>query len=198
MVVERAKNRGKATTWACQCDCGVQKVFSAGNLRSGASSSCGCLQIELTISRSTKHGCSPRNQRTPEYRTWKHVTQRTTNPKAIRYADYGGRGVTLCDRWANNFENFLEDMGLKPSPKHSIERKDNDLGYSPENCYWATAKEQSRNTRKNRFVTYKGATKCVGEWSEILGINYGTLLSRLNSPKLSITQVFETPIGGIC
>jgi len=91
----------------------------------------------------------------------------------------------------------LEDMGPKPSSKHSIERKDNDLGYFPENCYWATVKEQNRNTRKNKFVTYKGVTKCVGEWSETLSIKYGTLLSRLNNSKFTVAQAFETPIGGL-
>ena len=196
VALERVEDRAKwVMCWLCQCDCGKQKVVIGKNLKNGVSTSCGCLQIELTILRSTKHGCSSRSCQTPEYRTWKHILQRTSNPKTRWYVNYGGRGITMCEKWSTSFENFFTDMGLKPSPKHSIERRDNEMGYTPENCYWATTKEQNRNTRRNRFVEYRGERKTVAEWSEITGIAYGTLLSRLSKCGMTPEQAIETPIG---
>jgi len=97
---------------------------------------------------------------------------------AINYHRYGGRGVTVCDRWLK-FGNFLADMGRKPSPKHSIDRTDNEGNYEPGNCRWATAKEQCRNTRRNRTLTHDGKTMCMAAWAEKLGITWATLSWRI-------------------
>jgi hypothetical protein len=107
----------------------------------------------------TKHG----RTRTPEYRIWKAIKERCTKPNVINYGDYGGRGIRMCERWANSFENFLADVGPKPSPKHSIERNDTNGNYEPNNVRWATQKEQNRNKRSNHIVTVNGARMCLAE-----------------------------------
>lgn len=127
------------------------------------------------------HGHAFVGNRSPEYRTWNNMTQRCTNPKHTNFHRYGGRGITVCERWLNSFAAFLEDMGPKPTPKHEIERKDNDKGYSPDNCRWATHKEQCRNFGRNRLLTFDGKTMCISAWAEHLGIHRQTLKHRLDS-----------------
>ena len=122
------------------------------------------------------------------------MLQRTlSSPEGTEeYKNYRGRGITVCDRW-KTFENFLEDMGLKPTPKHTIERVDNNKGYCPENCKWATMKEQGQNTRRNVYLTYKGETKCVAEWTRIKGFRLGMLLARIRRG-YTVEEAFEKPI----
>jgi hypothetical protein len=127
--------------------------------------------------RFSRHGHSPRKGKTPTYTTWSKVIARCTNPCDRRYADYGGRGITVCEEW-KTFMGFLADMGDRPKGM-TLDRRDNSKGYEPSNCRWATPKEQQRNTRSNRLISFNGATKCVTEWAETLGIGKGTLNSRL-------------------
>ncbi|ABO54166.1 hypothetical protein LA345_25765 [Burkholderia vietnamiensis] len=122
-----------------------------------------------------KHGMT----RSPEYQTWRSMKKRCISPSNARYAQYGGRGITVCERWMS-FENFFEDMGPRPSPKHSLDRMDNNRGYEPGNCRWATLVEQNRNKSTNVILEYRGERRCVSEWSEITGIPHGTILSRIN------------------
>ncbi len=126
-----------------------------------------------------KHGHAFRGGLTPEYRSWKRIIVRCENKNTKDFPDYGGRGIKVCDRWRHSFENFLADMGLKPSPRHSIDRIDNNGHYQPDNCRWATPKEQSRNARRNHLVTFQGQTLCVSELAEKTGIRYHTLRSRI-------------------
>lgn len=190
LVVERAESRETKTWWKCQCDCGKLKEISASHLKKGNTKSCGCNIGNAIRAAQTKHGCS--KNKTPEYTSWVAMTSRVFDPNTAYFKHYGGRGITRCERWSS-FENFLEDMGLKPSPKHSLERKNNELGYSPENCCWATPKEQAANTRNTVRTTYKGETKCIREWSELTGLNYGTLHSRIKRG-WPIDRAIETPI----
>ncbi|NOV25919.1 hypothetical protein E5S69_20670 [Cupriavidus necator] len=132
---------------------------------------------------------------TPEYRAWQTMRLRCCNPDNAAYADYGGRGITVCDRWLDSPENFLADMGQKPSPKHELDRIDNDKGYSPGNCRWATRKVNDRNRRNNRHLEHDGVTRTLAEWSEITGINRDTLQKRLASG-WSVDRAITTPTRG--
>ena len=129
--------------------------------------------------------------KTAEYRIWSGMRDRCENPNSPGYARYGARGITVCDRW-KRFENFIADMGLRPSRAHSMERKRNDLGYSPENCVWATSREQSRNRRSNINVTINGVTRCLKDWCNLLGVPYKRALQRIKysgwSPDKALTE----------
>ena len=126
-----------------------------------------------------RHGHAPKGKKSPEYCSWYNMIQRCTNRNNTHYDRYGGRGITVCDRW-RHYPFFLEDMGSKPSDKHTIERINNDGNYEPGNCRWATRAEQSRNTAQNRMVTYLGETLTLTEWAERLGVQQKVLAHRLD------------------
>jgi hypothetical protein len=131
------------------------------------------------------HGMS----RSRTYRTWHAMTRRCIDPRNLSFHNYGGRGISYCERW-KDFEEFLHDMGLRPDGT-SLDRIDNDGPYSPENCRWATAEMQHRNKRSNRLVTYKGETKCIVDWARFLGVTRMLLTSRLDRG-WSVELAFET------
>jgi hypothetical protein len=170
-VIGFAEKRKALSYWRCKCDCGNERAAYAGHLKSGHTASCGCIHREVV----TTHGMA----KSLTYKIWQSMIQRCANSKDRCYPDYGGRGITVCDRWLNSFESFIEDMGERPSKDHSIDRIDNGKGYSPDNCRWATRKEQQRNRRSNRWVNVEGCAKTVAEWGEITGQDCGTIRSRL-------------------
>lgn len=148
-VVARAPKRKQGNAiWWCRCECGAENAVSGGELKAGLSKSCGCRRAEcnrLKAAKHVTHGLS----HTPEYTCWGSMRHRCRNPKSSKYADYGGRGISVCERW-NSFENFLADMGRRPTPAHSLDRINNDGNYEPGNCRWATPKEQMNNRRAHR------------------------------------------------
>jgi hypothetical protein len=145
-------HRAGTSHWKCQCSCGNRRDVSGDSLRHGETRPCGCLRRELTAERNQgrppalKHGEAA--ARSPEYICWYGIIRRCCRPTDTSWERYGGRGITVCDRWRNSFEHFLADMGRKPTPQHSIDRINNDGDYEPANCRWATASEQQRNKRK--------------------------------------------------
>lgn len=162
---------GKQTKWLCRCKCGNEKIIETRALRSGATVSCGCYNREINLKKNTKHGYAKRGKIGPEYKAWTKIRQRCINPNDPYWKDYGKRGIKVCKRWLNSFENFYSDMGERPSKKHSIDRIDNDGDYTPENCRWATIKEQSNNTRRNIYITIDGVTKTLTQWCRVYGVN---------------------------
>lgn len=177
-VIAEAERVGYTRRWQCRCECGTERAVTQCSLRKGDSVSCGCYAAEQTSKRRKKHGHSV--ERTTEYTIWKSMKYRCHSTGDSSYHRYGARGIEVCERWRNSFENFLEDMGPRPSLDHSLERIDNEGNYCPENCRWATKTEQARNRRTNHFVTLNGETKTLMEWSEITGLGYTVITGRLN------------------
>lgn len=170
------KNGKKRSRWVCKCDCGTEVVVRGEALQCGNTQSCGCLERELAVARFTTHGRAG----TPLFRVWASMLARCYNPTSCNYKRYGGRGIKVCQRWRDSFADFLADMGERPSDDHSIERKDNGGNYCQENCVWATQKEQSRNTRRNHFLTIDGVTKIIQDWSLESGVCQSVICNRVN------------------
>lgn len=180
-VLHRLENSHTGLTrWECLCDpkfgcCGQVVPANGRDLRRGNTRSCGCLNKESVIAAKTIHGFS----HLPEYKIWWHIKDRCYNEKASSYDRYGARGITVCDEWKESFDAFHRDMGDRPSPTHSIERKDNSLGYSKSNCKWATLEEQGNNKRNNVLCEYRGQTKTLAQWCRDFRLNYKTIYQRL-------------------
>lgn len=165
VVLEMLGVRNAVTYVKALCECGSVCELRGACLRNGATRSCGCLQRESKASRATIHG---RSKSGGAYTTWMQMRGRCNNPNHPNFQDYGLRGITVCDRW-DSFENFLSDMGERP-PGMTIERMNNDLGYSPENCKWVGRQEQAKNRRSTLLISIDGREQCLKEWCAILGV----------------------------
>lgn len=178
-VIERAGTRisasgGKTSLWRCRCACGAEVTVDGSSIKQGKKYSCGCQKRDNGIAqRSFKHGLS----RTPLYAVWKAMRRRCQRPSAISYPNYGARGISVCARW-ESFENFLEDMGEPPAGA-TLERLNNDLGYGPDNCIWASYAVQARNRRSSRNISFMGETRCLKDWARLLGIDQSSLSKRI-------------------
>lgn len=187
---------GKPLDWLCKCDCGHITVINGSRLRNGSTKSCGCLQRELSSERmrkrSTKHGdCISRL-----YSIWSCMKNRCLCENNTHFDDYGGRGITVCDKWKDNFEVFKSwaiSHGYMDSL--TLDRIDNDGNYEPKNCRWVTRKEQAQNRRTTHMVEFKGEVKPLSEWEVITGISASTLRQRLYKAGWSVEDAFSKPIG---
>lgn len=188
-VLSREPNdRFGKTRWRCRCVCGGETITRANTLLKGEARSCGCLHAESVKVNKRTHGYA----RSPIYRVWCSMKGRCLNTADHNYPNYGGRGITVCARWQESFAAFLSDMGPRP-PKMTLERKDNNGPYSPENCIWATHRTQMRNTRRSFHITYQGVTRTLQEWAEHIGIDVSALHHRLREAGWSITRALTTP-----
>lgn len=164
----------------CKCQCGTLKIVRQGDLREGYTKSCGCLQREVRAATATTHGACKGHQTIPEYQAWAGMKERCHNPNLRSWKYYGAKGVKICQRWLGSFSNFLEDMGTKPTPGHSLDRWPKRNGnYEPGNCRWATDEQQNNNKADNRIITIKGESKTIAQWSRATGIKFITIWARL-------------------
>lgn len=181
-LIERTPQNGVVrATWRCVCDCGNTRVVQERHLKTGATQSCGCRLIDFGKSKRT-HGATAADADHGTKRLfgiWVQMRARCENEANHAYQDYGGRGIRVCSEWSD-FAIFAMDMGPRPKGL-SLERLDNDKGYSPDNCVWGTKKQQANNRRSNRTLTFDGITRTLSGWSDITGISQRTLWQRLDS-----------------
>lgn len=175
-AIEVVGKRRSSLLWRCECECGQEHLVSANLLKSGAIKSCGCLARDSSRLRNYKHGM----YQTPTYSVWQAMRDRCANPNHRAYANYGGRGIQVCDEW-RSFPAFLEHVGERPSAEHEIDRIDVNGNYEPGNVRWVTRKQNSRNRRSHRMLTAFGETRCLSEWAEMYGIKFGSLHTRLKN-----------------
>lgn len=189
-VIKRFNNKNnRHTQWICKCECGNECIVNADNLKKGHTQSCGCLSREQAVITNTIHGLS----KTKIHKVWDTMIQRTTNPNNSSYKKYGGRGIRVCEEWRNNFKTFY-DWAISNGYKEglSIDRIDVNGNYEPSNCRWANQKEQARNRRNNRLITYNNETHCIAEWAEITKLSISRIAGRLQRG-WEIERIFTTP-----
>lgn len=183
-------NRDWVLFYPCKCDCGNETLVRSQLLRERRTKSCGCLGRETAGVSARRHGMS----RTPIHNNWWAMIQRCHNPKVKAYADYGARGISVCERW-HTFENFLEDMGI-PDEGMTLERKENDLGYSKENCVWATKTTQANNRRSSKTIEFGGKSLTQAGWERELGLKPGRIYGRL-AKGWTVERALTTPDLGV-
>lgn len=189
--------KGTNHVWLCRCDCGGDKLAQAGNMRAGLTQSCGCLQRERASAATRTHGHTV-GRKSSEYRIWVSMICRCRNENDAAYAYYGGRGIAVCERWANGegglsgFECFFADMGRRPD-RRSLDRIDNDKGYSPDNCRWATRREQALNVRTNVIVRFRGEERLLADVCALTGVPVNCARQRIKTYGWSVEKAVTTP-----
>lgn len=190
VVAFAGQDAGHLALWECRCECGTVKVLRGSDLRGGQVKSCGCLFASDEFrERFTTHDMT----HSPEYTSWRSMIERCENPEASNYDLYGGRGISVCERWRQSFEAFFEDMGPRPDG-HTLDRKEGDGNYEPGNCRWATRTQQQRNRRNTIWLSINGERKPLAEWAEIGGLPIETLRHRVNYLKWSAEKAVFQPL----
>lgn len=195
-VISEAPASKGGRRWNCRCECGGEITARSGDLRRGKYVSCGCAKKERVATyrgQQITHGATIGGKESPEFTVWMKMRDRCGNPNSPAYRYYGGRGITICERW-QSFAAFLEDVGARPSAAHTLDRLENDRGYDPGNVRWATHTEQQRNRRDNVRLTLNGETKCLVEWAEEAGLKVVTVQTRLRRG-WSVEDALLTPTG---
>jgi len=180
------KSKNGSICWNCVCLCGQKRIIRSSSLKSSATKSCGCLKVDKVKVQNKTHGLSE----SKEYSIWKAMRMRCNNPDHPSYKNYGGRGIKVCKRWNKSFSAFISDIGKRPSPKHTIERINNDGNYCPENCCWATRDRQSRNSRQTHLITYAEKTQCITDWAKEWNINRNTFAALIAKGK-TMKYIFD-------
>lgn len=184
-VLDKYEARGAVRFWLCHCECGNEKFIATASLTKGKAKACGCRQF---AGNHRTHGMT----KTRIFGVWKGMKTRCTNPNATGYKNYGGRGIKVCERWMESFENFYADMGATYQDELTIERSDNNGNYEPGNCYWAAMLEQGSNSRKNVIIDTPQGSMHVAEAARISGIDLSTLYHRATN-KWPVDRIFEPP-----
>lgn len=191
-VIGYVGSRTGYALWLCNCECGSQTVAVGKDLRAGKTVSCGCQRSdrmrELGLT-NLRHGMTD----TPEWRAWKGMLERCYLESYEQFHNYGGRGIAVCDRWRESFENFFADMGTRPGPKYSLDRIDNNGNYEPGNCRWATPAQQLHNQRRTVMLTHDGITLPLVEWAEKVGIAPETIRRRVLTRGWTVERALTTP-----
>lgn len=184
----------KRTYWNCVCDCGKEIAVQGGHLQMGHTVSCGCAKADLISAAKTTHGHTANHGSTKEYSAWLGMKNRCYNPNYYLYHHYGGKGVTVCQKWLDSFESFLADMG-NATDGYSLERKNTAGNYESDNCKWADAVEQQNNKTNNVKITYDGKTLSTGQWARVVGICHKRIWARVKagwSPERILTTPSST------
>ena len=192
VVLNREKSKNGKTCWLCQCDCGNKKIIKTTHLISKNTISCGCYRTEkhkksITLFKK-KHGLS----KDRIYKILNGIKQRCLNKNSKIYKNYGGRGITICDEWKNDFMAFYKwsmENGYKDDL--TIDRIDNNGNYEPSNCRWVTAKEQANNTRHNHFIEFNGEKYTISQWADFLKINRNIIDKRIQAGKTNVEDIFN-------
>lgn len=174
--------------YECMCECGTVRFVRSSCLLKATSLSCGCTTKEINKALNTKHGFYYH----PLYHVWINMMNRCYNSENSAFKHYGGRGIFVCDRW-HDIANFVHDNEFLGYKNKTIDRRENDKGYSPDNCRWITKKEQNLNKRSNILITYNNATKTLYEWARDLGLRYSLLYQRIQTQRLSVEEAFTKP-----
>lgn len=192
LMAEVGKDKDGSRLGKFKCHCGNEWITRIRSVNSGQAKSCGCLQ-KAAVAETGRNNSTHGKSTTPEYYVYQTMIQRCTNPNNDQYKDYGGRGIKICDRWLESFENYYEDMGDRPSPELTVDREDNDLDYCKENCVWATQQEQASHKRNSSYIEYNGVIRTISEWARVTGIKRKTIEQRWKKG-WSAKEVFEKPI----
>lgn len=194
--------QGKKTLYLCRCQCGTTREVQADSLKGGKSTSCGCLQSQtfglrvslLAAERRLANGDGYKApSRTRTYKSWIAMSQRCYHPNSPSFPSYGGRGIAVCDRWRLSYHHFLADMGERPNG-HSLDRIDNDRGYEPDNCRWATATVQARNQRRSSKITHDGQTLTFAGWADETGFSPRLIRQRIRTG-WPVALALTAPLG---
>lgn len=195
IVIARHKVPGERGSWLCRCDCGKETLVTRDSLiRRGDKRSCGCWTKEHGYF-STRFKPTHGAVKTPTYRTWSGMIQRCTNPATTGYGRYGGRGIRVCDRWLESFENFLADMGERPDGT-TLDRINNNGNYEPMNCRWANSKQQGENKRGVKPIELFGEKKSMGAWARDprCSVSYATAMARISRYGWDAERAITAPL----
>jgi|ERR1700722_2476405 len=197
MVIELTdKKTFRQRVWKCVCDCGSFAYITSHQLNKSIKTDCGCGNSERISAAHVRHGHCKNKSSTTTYVSWQNMRARCLDSTNEHFNDYGGRGISICERWVCSFDNFLADMGERPKGM-TLDRVITEGDYTPTNCRWATAKQQARNRRNNILIEIRGETKCLAEWCEIYGLNPDAILNRINQLGWALDEDLFKPMRPI-